>query len=199
MNGKDFYFQLIKEPKPYFLITPKIYYDREGCLSDESGIADGILPMNFSEETESTFSFLGNQDAGRELLLASGFIEIDFGFGAVEPTDDPEDEYDPDDNNDDEDEEETPEDDEVDNRARHRVPNRQINNFPISINGDKMDDIDSLLNEKEENQPVANAFDYKNKTTAELIRHKKVMVASESYLEAAKIQTELETRGAGNM
>jgi hypothetical protein len=187
MDGKDFYFQLIKEPKPYFLITPKIYYDREGCLSDESGIAHGILPMNFSEETESTFSFLGNQDAGRELLLASGFIEIDFGFGAVAPTDDPDnDDYPEVDDEDVEkeyEEEETPEDDDVDNRAHHRV----------------LDEIDSLLNEKEENQPVANTFDYKNMTTAELLRHKKVMVASESYLEAAKIQTELETRGAGNM
>lgn len=196
MDGKDFYFQLIKEPKPYFLITPKIYYDREGCLSDESGIADGILPMNFSEETESTFSFLGNQDAGRELLLASGFIEIDFGFGAVEPTDDPDDDDYPEVDDDDEEEyeeedEETPEDDEVDNRARH--------NPPPNRHGGVLDEIDFLLNEKEENQPVANAFDYKNKTTAELIRHKKVMVASESYLEAAKIQTELETRGAGNM
>jgi len=84
MKGTDFYFQLIHnprhEPAYTFLITPKGYYDIEGALSDESGIADGILPEGFGELMESTYEFVGTSEVGRQMLIDIGMTEIDFGF-----------------------------------------------------------------------------------------------------------------------
>lgn len=81
MKPQDFYFELSKnEDESFFLITPKAYYDTEGCLSDESGLADAILPSGFCELAESTYEFNGNPETGRQLLIDLGMKEISFGF-----------------------------------------------------------------------------------------------------------------------
>lgn len=161
MEPKDFYFQLVIEPTldppAYFLITLKSYYDTEGCLQDESGIADEILPEGFGEMAESCYSFNGNPQTGREMLLGLGLIEINFGLGQGEvPTE----------HNDEDEEDYEDEEDEQ--------------------------DIDTLL---EQGSPIKNSsFDYKNLSTDQLLRHRKVMVNNEDYNEAAKIQKELDSR-----
>lgn len=87
MEPKDFYFQLSRsEQGDFFLITPKEYYDREGALSDESGVADEVLPEGFAEAMESMYEYNGNPETGRQILLSLGMKEIDFGFGAGEPS-----------------------------------------------------------------------------------------------------------------
>lgn len=81
MKPQDFYFELRKDVSgTFYLITPKNYYDTEGCLSDESGVADDILPAGFSEMAESTYEFTGNSEVGRQLLLDLGMKEISFGL-----------------------------------------------------------------------------------------------------------------------
>jgi len=87
MEPKDFYFQLVHQASSsFFLITPKVIYDLDGCLSDESGVADEVLPDGFYELTESTYEYDGNLETGRQLLIGLGMKEIDFGFNnPVEP------------------------------------------------------------------------------------------------------------------
>jgi hypothetical protein len=83
MKPRDFYFQLCQGddfPGHYFMITPKDYFDSEGALSDESGIADDVVPEGFGELSESTYEYDGDPLEGRRNLLALGFTEIDFGF-----------------------------------------------------------------------------------------------------------------------
>ena len=84
MKAEDFYFQLIHcpqtEPDYVFLVTPRLYYDSEGCLSDEGGIADEVMPNGFGELMESHYEYNGNAQVGRQILLDAGFVEIDFGF-----------------------------------------------------------------------------------------------------------------------
>lgn len=129
MEGKEFYYQhVIKEGKPFFLITPKKYYDTEGALLDVTGAVNEILPNGFKEVAPSLFSFAGDAQTGTELLRKQGMIFIDFGFTAVKPIEGGDDEFqeDDDDNYDrDEDGDEDDEDDEVDNR-HHPRPNRDL-------------------------------------------------------------------------
>lgn len=164
MEPKDFYFQLVEntteDPPSYFIITPKKFYDTEGCLSDESGFTEGVLPENFYELAESMFEFDGNPKLGRDILLNLGVTEINFGFNnPVEPVQGGDAEY----------------EDFEDGEG----------------NTEDLDDLDSLLNNGA--TPVNN-FDYKNLSTDQLLRHIKVMVNNEDYLEAAKIQKELDSR-----
>jgi hypothetical protein len=87
MEAKDFYFELSRQASGYFfLITPKAYYDAEGCLSDQSGIADAVLPKGFYELTESTYEYEGTSEVGRQILLDLGMKEISFGFQPGEPS-----------------------------------------------------------------------------------------------------------------
>ncbi len=87
MKPQDFYFELSKnEDEAFFLITPKAYYDKEGCLSDESGLADEILPSGFCELAESTYEYNGTPENGRQLLIDLGMKEISFGFQKGEPS-----------------------------------------------------------------------------------------------------------------
>ena len=87
MEAKDFYFELCrKETDSYFLITPKSYYDKEGGLSDESGVADAVVPEGFYELAESMYEYDGNPETGRQLLIDAGMKEICFGLGAGEPS-----------------------------------------------------------------------------------------------------------------
>ena len=81
MEAKDFYFEISRGVSgTFFLITPKDYYDQEGCLSDESGVADAVVPAGFYELTESTYEFEGTPEQGRQLLLNAGMKEISFGL-----------------------------------------------------------------------------------------------------------------------
>jgi len=164
MEPKDLYFQLVEDvtsdPSAYFLITPKKVYDAEGCLSDESGFAEGVIPESFGELAESMFEFDGTPQLGRDILLNLGVTEINFGFNnAVEPI-----------QGGDEGLEDFENDDE---------------------NTEDLDDLDELL--KDDNI-VSKNFDYANLSTDQLLRHKKVMVDNEDYMEAAKIQKELDSR-----
>lgn len=87
MKPVDFYFQLCAGDggrDHYFLITPKKYFDKTGELSDESGVADDVIPEGFFEELESTYTFDGNPLDGRRNLMALGFTEINFGFPSCE-------------------------------------------------------------------------------------------------------------------
>lgn len=164
MEAKDFYFQVSKGPdgEDFFYITPKEYYDREGGLSDESGVADEVLPEGFGETMESIYEYEGNSQVGRQILLNLGMKEINFGLDEGEPSapvNDDEDYYGQDEDMDDEE-----------------------------------DELTSLLRDDGEPHP----FDYKNVSTDMLIRHKKMMVETEAYEEAAKIQEELNSRGVTN-
>lgn len=157
-KASDFYFQLShnQEEEHFFLIVLRSFYDKEGCLSDESGVADEILPPGFGEACESTYEYDGNPELGRQLLLNLGMKEINFGFGAGEKSQTPDDqEYN----------EENPEDDEIDTLLYRDTSQLQIN-----------------------------PFDYKNVSTDKLLRHLNVMISTEAYEEAAKIQTELNSR-----
>ncbi len=152
MKPKDFYFEVCRDvSNTFYLITPKSYYDREGCLSGESGIADSVLPQGFYELAESTYDFEGTPEEGRQILLNLGMKEISFGLQKGE----------------------------------------------VSVNEEEFkeeyDELDSLLKEDEKNEP--HPFDYKNVSTDKLIRHRKMMIETEAYEEAAKIRDELISRG----
>ena len=87
MEPKDFYFELSRKVSgSFFLITPRLYYDTEGCLSDESGIADEVVPEGFYELQESTYEYQGTPEKGRELLIDIGMKEINFGLQPGEPS-----------------------------------------------------------------------------------------------------------------
>ena len=162
-KASDFYFQLShnQEEGHFFLITPVSFYDKEGCLSDESGVADEILPPEFNEIAESTYEFDGPPEFGRQLLLNFGMKEIDFQFGAGEKSQPPNDDYEI------IEDEENQEDDE--------------------------NEIENLLYRTPKEDEI-NPFDYKNVSTDKLLRHLNVMISTEAYEEAAKIQTELNSR-----
>ena len=162
MEPKDFYFQLVHDRgDDFFFITPKEYYDREGCLPDDSRMTDGFLPQGFGKTQESIYEFEGNPKLGRDILLNLGMVEINFGLTPGEPVREGDDDYD-------EGQEYNGEEDE-----------------------EGEDELDKLLNNGA--SPVNN-FDYKNLSTDQLLRHKKVMVDNEDYMEAAKIQKELDSR-----
>lgn len=87
MEAKDFYFELRRQVSGYFfLITPKAFYDKEGVLSDESGVADAVLPKGFYELTKSTYEYEGTSETGRQILLNLGMKEISFGLESGEPS-----------------------------------------------------------------------------------------------------------------
>lgn len=87
MQAKDFYFQLVRQMSGnFFLITPISLYDIDGILSDESGVADEVLPEGFYELTESTYEYQGTPETGRQLLIDIGMKEINFGFQPGEPS-----------------------------------------------------------------------------------------------------------------
>lgn len=158
MEAKDFYFQQSKGPEgeTLFYITPKAYYDREGCLSDESGVANSILPVEFGEVMESVYEYEGEPQAGRQILLDLGMQEINFGLDEGEPS-----------------------------------VQRDDDEYYQDPEDEGEDEITSLLKE-DSNEP--HPFDYKNVSTDMLIRHKKMMIETEAYEEAAKIQEELNSR-----
>jgi hypothetical protein len=62
MEGKEFYYQVMNDSdgKAVFLITPKAFYDTEGCLFDSMGAVNEILPRGFQEYKPSYFSFPGD-------------------------------------------------------------------------------------------------------------------------------------------
>ncbi len=94
MQPKDFYFEYSKQAEePCFLITPRTYYDLEGVLSDESGVADAVVPEGFYELAESMYEYDGNIEHGRQLLLDAGFQEISFGLTPGETSQDTTEEY----------------------------------------------------------------------------------------------------------
>jgi len=166
MEPKDLYFQLVEDvtadPPAYFIITPKKYYDAEGCLSDESGFTEGVLP-DFHELAESMFEFDGTPQLGRDILLNLGVTEINFGLNnSVEPI-------------------QVDEDEDYDEGQDYREEEEEDEN-----------DLDELL--KDDNKVIPKSFDYANLSTDQLMRHKKVMVDNEDYMEAAKIQKELDSR-----
>ncbi len=87
MEAKDFYFEVLRQVSgTTYLITPKLLYDTEGVLSDESGVADEVLPKGFYELTKSTYQFEGTAEDGRQILLDIGMKEISFGFQPGEPS-----------------------------------------------------------------------------------------------------------------
>lgn len=87
MEARDFYFELVhKASGSIFLITPKNWYDVEGVLSGESGVADGIIPTTFEEILQSHYQYEGNVEIGRQILLDLGMTEISFGLQAGEPS-----------------------------------------------------------------------------------------------------------------
>lgn len=165
MEGKDFYFQLVKEEsgEEYFLITSCEYYDKEGCLDDDSGVPDNILPEGFGEMAEAMYEYDGSANKGREILLSIGMKEINFGFEKGEPSASGDD---------------------------YREEENEMEDEEGEI-AERYDDLDTLLNDKNEPNP----FDYKNVSTDKLLRHRKVMVSTEAYEEAAKIRDELISRG----
>ncbi|HUU88966.1 MAG TPA: hypothetical protein VMX17_14620 [Candidatus Glassbacteria bacterium] len=164
MEPKDFYFQLVEDvnsdPPAYFLITSKKYYDTEGCISDESGVADEVLPQGFGELMESHYEFDGTPQLGRDILLNIGMTEINFGLAAGEP-------------------------------VREGGDEEYDEGQDYGDEEDDEQDLDALLNNGEVSMK---SFDYKNLSTDQLIRHRKVMVNNEDYMEAAKIQKELDSR-----
>lgn len=168
MKASDFYFQLSKNgDEHFFLITPKAFYDTEGCLSDESGIADEILPVGFGEACESTYEYDGDPDLGRQHLLNIGMKEIDFQFQAGEKS-------------------------EASNDSEHGEYEEQETE---DDNEDPEDnEIDNLLYRTPKEREMANPFDYKNVSTDKLLRHLNVMISTEAFEEAAKIQAELNSR-----
>jgi hypothetical protein len=88
MEGKDFYFQMMTndDKTVVFLITPKKFYDTEGCLLDVEGAAGEILPRGFTEVQPSFFKYAGNTpEIGKEMLSTIGMIEINFGLTSVKP------------------------------------------------------------------------------------------------------------------
>jgi hypothetical protein len=164
MEAKDFYFQVSKGPdgEDFFYITPKEYYDREGGLSDESGVADEVLPEGFGETMESIYEYEGNSQVGRQILLSLGMKEINFGLDEGEPS------------------------------------VQRDDDEGYFYNGERIEEeeYDELKELLKDNSDEPHPFDYKNVSTDMLIRHKKMMVETEAYEEAAKIQEELNSRQA---
>ena len=61
-------------PTTVFAITPKEFFDAEGCLSDEHFDEDEI-PKGFFNLMESTFEFNGTRAEGEVLLRANPLFE----------------------------------------------------------------------------------------------------------------------------
>jgi hypothetical protein len=275
MEGRDFYYQMMTndDKSVVFLITPKKFYDTEGCLIDVAGAANEILPRGFTEMQPSFFRYNGNNVAiGKEMLQTIGMIEINFGLTSVKPNksreheadledndedeehfeegpanvnhgprveEDPyEDDEEVDEDDDDEEEEPEPEDDEEDfdnehedeehlpppngerpviiprlgnlnlgpgafnnaNQPANNPPpppaNANVPSRPLPVVNETSNDLDELLSDASIQKKETNSgFDYSGMATDALLRHRKVMIDTESYMEAAKIQAELDSRG----
>jgi len=78
LESYDFYFQLADETAEdgghYFMITPKAYFDTNGCLFDDH-FSMNIFPPSFESLCESIFRYDGDPQVGRQLLIKAGFIE----------------------------------------------------------------------------------------------------------------------------
>src|ERR1035437_2804712 len=169
MEPKDFYFQLVlapqENPPAAFLITLKKYYDAEGVLSDESSIADEI-----DEILPEGFGELMESTYEFDGNPQTG-REILLNLGMIE----------------------------IDfGFGQGEIPNEhhdegeEQNEENEEQDEENEEDLDYLLGKDE---LIKNSsFDYKNLSTDKLLRHKKVMVDNEDYMEAAKIQKELDSR-----
>ena len=76
-SSVKFYWQYIEQedvPTTVFAITPKEFFDVEGCLSDEHFDEDGI-PKGFSNLMESQFEFDGTRKEGEAILRANPLFE----------------------------------------------------------------------------------------------------------------------------
>ena len=78
LKPDEFYFQLDMGDFVYadhrFSITPKSYFDKTGYLLD-SEFPTHTLPAGFESLCDSTFTYNGDSQIGRQLLLQAGFIE----------------------------------------------------------------------------------------------------------------------------
>lgn len=79
-DPKDYYFRF--DPNvggsdgPYFSITPKEFFDFEGCLLDnELGIDNLLMSHNFMGLTDSMYEYKGDPVVGRNELLKLGLVE----------------------------------------------------------------------------------------------------------------------------
>jgi hypothetical protein len=71
-----FYWQYIEQdsPIPAFSITPKDFFDANGCLSDEH-FDEEEIPEGFENVMESTFEFDGTRQQAEALLRANPLFE----------------------------------------------------------------------------------------------------------------------------
>jgi hypothetical protein len=269
MEGKEFYFQMMTndDQSVVFLITPKKYYDTEGCLLDVMGAVTEVLPNGFTEVQPSFFKYGGRTpDVGKEMLKTIGMSEINFGLTSVKPNksreheadmadeddeehlpppainhgprveeevyeepdidEDGHDEDDPEPNDgeeDDEDEEHHDDDEFLENNPRvegerpviiPKIGNLNLgpgtnaanpinNNQPLPPAGGPSrplpaatsNDLDELLSEASADKTNTSNFkDYSTMATDALLRHKKIMLDTESYMEVSRIQKELDAR-----
>lgn len=82
LAGSDFYFayDLDDDLGGYFSIVPKKFYDANRCMLDQH-IQDAIAHLvpcghnGFVEDTESVFSFDGDDVDGQRLLVKAGFVQ----------------------------------------------------------------------------------------------------------------------------
>ena len=96
-EGEDLYDKLCKQSSPadfYFAVSnslsfdpeendaftfialvPKVYFNKEGCMWDQSMNLDHILPEDFGEEMESIWGTSRNIEDVRKDMLARGFEE----------------------------------------------------------------------------------------------------------------------------
>jgi len=70
---EDFYFMV--ENSGHAVITPKEYYDQNGCMYDQHLLIDHILPKELGEEMEGAYSFEVSPEEMRDKLLKLGFVE----------------------------------------------------------------------------------------------------------------------------
>lgn len=76
-SGTKYYWQRSRHgDEDVFLITPKEFFDAEGCLDDRhfEAYTDDI-PEGFHSLMESTFEFRGNPDEGEKILRANPLFE----------------------------------------------------------------------------------------------------------------------------
>lgn len=76
LKPNEYYFQQVRDDdEDIFLITPKEYFDTNGCLPDLY-MPQQAFPPGFYELCDATFEYDGDSAKGRDLLLAAGFIEL---------------------------------------------------------------------------------------------------------------------------
>ena len=80
LKPEDFYFQLdiadFGYSDHYFIINPKSFYDTyKRQMDSELTPYTTCIPDGFDEDCDTTFSYNGDPQVGRQLLLQAGFIE----------------------------------------------------------------------------------------------------------------------------